>query len=65
MTQTTDLSLLTAARTAVAEYVRQCGDVVTPTLDGLLAVESANADSWGSDWSDVEHALRLAWEERA
>lgn len=53
------------ARLAIDEYVTACGNLVTPTLSGLLDTEAASFGStWaheGYHWHAVKVALTDAW----
>lgn len=60
-------SLTSLATLTVDGYIDACGSLVTPTLSGLLDVESANASGWalaGYAWADVCEALKAAWAAR-
>lgn len=65
-TQINALALAQLATSAVAAYVAACASSDDASLEGLLEVERANADTWladGYSWADVRAALVVAWGE--
>lgn len=57
-------TLANLATIAVSSYISECGNLVAPTLSGLLSTEAANERTWADDgyaWADVREALKAAW----